>query len=153
MARLHHVKKARKDNPAVSAGEPYFWWQHAFHARQYSKRHPKPSQLTLSEFMSEYLSIGEELEEAVGGVGGLEDLHQLITDYGERITELRDQTEEKYENMPEGPQMSETGELMQERIQGLEQWAEDLEQLDFEDEDAELSTLAEEATALDPGLG
>jgi len=152
MAKLHRVKKARKDNLAVSAGEPYYWWQHAFQARQYSKRRPKPSQLTLSEFMSEYLSIGEELEDAVGGVGGLEDLQQVITDYCERITELRDETEGKYDNMPEGPQMSETGELMQTRIEGLEQWAEGLEEIDTEDEDAELSTLAEEATALDPGL-
>ena len=48
MPRVHHVKKARKDNPAVKKGQPYYHWQRYRSRKQYSATYPKRSQLTSS---------------------------------------------------------------------------------------------------------
>ena len=88
MPRLHYVKKARKDNPAVKAGEPYYWWKHAWSAKQYSKTRPRPSQLTQSEFMSEYLSMGEDFEDALNGTDTVEDVQSGRDAALERAVEL-----------------------------------------------------------------
>lgn len=169
MARLHFVKKARKDNPVAKAGESYYWWQHAFRPISYSKERPKPSQMTLSEFMSEYLSIGEDLQEAVANAVSIEELQDARQEALDRIVELQDSTQEKLDNMPESLQQAETGELMQERIDGLEGWQSDLEAVDLdelgpdeddldpeEDMDEAMSNWLEEKkeeiTSIDPGL-
>jgi hypothetical protein len=169
MPRLHYVKKARKDNPAVKAGEPYYWWKHAWSAKQYSKTRPRPSQLTQSEFLSEYLSMGEDFEEAVNAavsIGELRDARQELLD---RIEELRDETQGRLDNMPEPLQEADTGQMMQERIDGLEGWQSDLEAVDLDelgpdpeeldpDEDMDeamaswLDDKRDELTGLDPGV-
>jgi hypothetical protein len=169
MPRLHFVKKARKDNPVAKAGESYYWWQHAFSRISYSKERPKPSQMTQSEFMSEYLSMGEDFEEAVNGAVSMEELDDARRELIERAEQLRDDTEEKLGNMPDSLQEADTGQMMQERIDGLDGWISDLEAVDLdelgpdeddldpeEDMDEALSNWLDEKkkelTGLDPGL-
>jgi hypothetical protein len=166
MPRLHYVKKARKDNPAVKAGEPYYWWKHAWSAKQYSKTRPRASQLTQSEFMSEYLSMGEDFEDALNGTDTVEDVQSAVDDLKDRIEQLIDETQGKLDNMPEPLQEGETGQMMQERIDGLEAWADELDGVDFEDfeydpddgipeDEARGEWLTEkcgELTGMDPGL-
>jgi len=167
MPRVHYVKKAQKDNSAVKKGEPYYHWQHAFRPVQRSKTHPKPSQLTLSEFMGEYLSMGEDFEEGLNGVDttdGLVDARQELMD---RIEQLVEETQGKLDNMPDGLQEAETGQLMQERIDGLEGWRDELEGVDLEDWDPDnmtpdmdkdeahgewITEKCGELTSVDPGI-
>lgn len=166
MPRLHYVKKAQKDNPAVKAGEPYYWWKHAFSPKQYSKTRPRPSQLTQSEFMGEYLSMGEDFEDALNGTDTLEAVQSAVDDLKDRIEELRSETEERLQNMPDHLQDADTGQMMQERIDGLEAWADDLDSVDLEDFDPDnyegipedeaigewLTEKCGELTSTDPGL-
>jgi hypothetical protein len=137
MPIVHHVKKARKDNPVAKAGEPYYWWKNNWGPKRYSKTQPKPSQLTGSPFISEWLSIGEDLEEAVNNAATGDDLQTAIDEAKDRIEALRDETEGNLENMPEGLQQGPTGELLQERIDGCEQWADALDAVDTDIPDAD----------------
>lgn len=61
MARAHFVKKARKDNPAVKAGESYYWWKFRRGPKRYSKERPRPSQLTQSEFYGQVYGLQEDM--------------------------------------------------------------------------------------------
>ena len=64
MARVIHVQKARKDNPAVKKGQPYYHWSFRFGGKHYSATYPRPSQLTQSK-MSEVLSQQEACDDII----------------------------------------------------------------------------------------
>lgn len=167
MPRVTHVKKARKDNPAVKAGESYYWWKFNFGPMRYSATPPKQSQLTQSPFLGEYYSIQEDLEEGCANAITGADLTSTVEEVCGRITELRDETEGNFENIPENFQEGDTGTMLQERIDGLEQWQNDLETVDIDIPDADhidaeggditdpaqlMDDAREELTGLDPGL-
>lgn len=147
MARAHFVKKARKDNPVVKAEESYWWWstrmtvgKRYVGTKHYSKTRPTRSQLTSSPFFSEMYRIEDQvlngftaddvsdvqnvIEEAVGDLGG-----------------LRDEVETNLDNMPEQLQESPTGELLQERCDGIDNMISELENIDL-DEDRNLEDIA-----------
>jgi len=130
MPRVHYVKAARKDNPVAKAGEPYYWWKNNWGPKRYSKTMPKPSQTTGSEFIAEYLAIGEDLETALQDAVTGDDLQSAVDEAKDRITTLRDETQEKLDNMPDALQTSPTGELLQERIDALEEWENALDGVD-----------------------
>ena len=125
MAQAHFVKKARKDNPAVKAGESYWWWQFAYGKKVYSKTKPTRSQLTGSFFLSELYAIQDEIVVMTDPT----DLPDLM----ERIETLRYECEGSLENMPEHLQeTSDSGILLQERIDALEAWYDELDGIDTE---------------------
>lgn len=166
MPRLHYVKKARKDNPVVKAGEPYYWWKHAFSPKRYSKTRPRPSQMTQSDFMGQYLSMGEDFEDALNGTDTVEGVQEAVEDLKNNIEQLRDETQDKLDNMPEQFQEADTGQMMQERIDGLESWQDELDSVELDDfeydkdagipeDEARGEWLTEkcgELTSMDPGL-
>jgi hypothetical protein len=149
MPRVHHVKNARKKNPVAEAGEPYYWWKPNWGAKRYSKTYPKPSQLTGSAFLSEYLSIGEDLNDAAQAATTGADLQAAVEEAVSRIEGLRDETQDSFDNMPEGFQQGDTGEMLQARVDGLEQWQEDLEGVDVDIPDAD-HIDAEDGDITDP---
>lgn len=63
MPKVHFVKRARKDNPAVKAGESYYWWKNRHGPKRYSVEYPRPSQLVSSSKLAEYLATQEEVED------------------------------------------------------------------------------------------
>jgi hypothetical protein len=131
MASVNFVKAARKDYPeaGIKKGESYYWWSFRFGGKHKSKYRPKPSQLTQSEFMSAYLSIQEQIEEWDPDQCTPDDfISGLIGD----IDNLKGETEDKLSNMPEGLQEGDTGQLMQERIDSLEEWQNSIESIDVE---------------------
>lgn len=75
MPRVHYVKKARKDNGCVSKGESYYWWKFRYGSKCMSKKPPKASQLTQSEFLSTVYDINERIEECA--CDSLEDLEMF----------------------------------------------------------------------------
>ena len=127
MPRVNYVQKARKDNPAVKKGEPYYWWQFAYSSKSYSRTRPRASQLTRSEFLSEMYSIIEEVEDMSQEDLGGEGADDLINDLVSRVEALRDAADESFNNMPEGLQMGPTGELLKARVAACEQMGDDLE--------------------------
>lgn len=147
MARAHFVKKARKDNPAVKAGESYYWWEFRYGGKHYSKTPPRPSQLTQSEFLSQMYSFQEQIEDATS----IEDIEGLP----DEIRQLGEEQIEKKDNMPEGLQEGDTGQLLEERAEAMESWASELEDIISESDDADDETreeLLERARETDPGV-
>jgi vacuolar-type H+-ATPase subunit I/STV1 len=132
MTKLHFVKKARKDNPAVKKGESYYWWQFAFSPKQYSATRPRRSQYATQ---SSYLQQVMDMEDAnrVCDDSLIDDIDELKT----QIEELQSECEQSLENMPENLQEAETGQLLQERIDACEAAISELENIDtvFDDSD------------------
>jgi hypothetical protein len=129
--RVHHVKKARKDNPAVKKGESYYWWKFRFGGKRYSKTRPKRSQLTQSGFLSQLWDLEDNLP--TEGISA-EDAES----FAEELESLAAECEDSLYAMPDHLQdSSSSGELLQERIDYLSDWSLDIRDLDEEmsDED------------------
>lgn len=143
MPKLNHVAKARKDNPVVKKGEPYYWWKFAFGAKQFSKNRPARSRLTQSEFFGQIWSLEDSFPDGIDTTDGLKSaFDEFIGD----LTTIMEETEEKKENMPESLQESPTGELLTERYEALEGWIGEIECLetDFDPDDFDPGEDSEE---------
>jgi hypothetical protein len=137
MARIKFVKKARKDHPqaGIKAGESYYTWSLMSGGRGYrkfSKTPPRPSQLTSSNFMQQYLGIGEILEDALQIATDPADLESARDEAVGEIESLKDETQGSKDNLPENLQESATGQLLQERVDNLENWGSELEGIDLD---------------------
>lgn len=128
VARVHHVLKARKDYPehGIKKGEPYYWWKPNFGRKHFSKTMPKPSQTTSSEFMSTVLGVEESLAELNLESDFKSEIETAVSD----LENLRDETQDKLDNMPEGLQQGDTGQLLQERVDEIDSMINDLEGID-----------------------
>lgn len=125
MPRVYSVKKARKDNPAVEKGQPYFWWKFRYGPKQYSATYPRPSQLTQSPFLSQALELAERIED-----------HGLGEDMAGEVDELRSMCEESLDNMPDGLRdSSPTGELLQERIDAMDEAESVFDNIEWDEEE------------------
>lgn len=124
MPRVHHVKKARKDNPAVKAGEPYYWWKFRYGGKRYSKTYPKRSQRTQSAFLGALYDI----EDSLGDEITREQAEELESD----LDALMDECQGSLDNMPyQLQETSESGVLLQERIYALEEWISEIQGIDW----------------------
>lgn len=134
MARVHHVKAARKDYPNIDVkkGEPYYWWAFRFGGKHMSKTPPAPSQLTQSEFLSSYYSIQENLEAAVSSFsngGDIDDLISEVESSKDELESLKDETEEKASNVEQAfPGGSPVLDTLQQRVESLEETVSSLEE-------------------------
>lgn len=146
MPRVHLIKSARKDYPGagIKKGDTYYKWSiktgPASGIVRRSKTYPKPSELTASSFMAEYLSLCEEISGMeTSHFDTAEDLSSAMDELIGRIESLRDETEGSLENMPEGFKEGDVGQMLQTRIEGLDSWVSDLQGVDlnfsFDDED------------------
>jgi hypothetical protein len=148
MARVHFVKSARKDNPVAKKGESYYWWKPMIGGRgaskRYSKERPSRSQLTNSEFLSQLYGIeDEQITKATEP--------QDLRDAAEALRELGQEEQGKFDNMPDGLQQGDTGQMIEERAQNCESWADELDTIaDAWDSELEaLKALQEEWDAYD----
>jgi hypothetical protein len=134
MARVTFVKKARKDNKAagIKKGESYYWWQFAFSPKSYSKTPPTRSQLTRSSFLSTLWAIEDGLCKRFEGIVTSDDFENGIEELVGEIEELKDECQNSLDNMPYQLQESDSGQLLQERIDGLDSWISDLQSIDTE---------------------
>jgi len=132
MARAHFVAKARKAHKeiGVKKGESYWWWKFRFGGIHKSVTKPKASQLTQSAFLSTYYDLQEQVSDLRGN--DLESLEDAVIAIKDDIESLRDETQDSLDNMPEQLQDGDTGQLLQERIDGLEEWADSLDSLDYD---------------------
>jgi len=131
MARLHFVKKARKDYPqyGIKKGDSYYWWKFRYGPKRMSMTRPRQSQLTQSEFLSTVYGVQEDLED-LSASDFEESLEDARDDAVGTLEELRDETQEKHDNMPDQLQNSETGELLQSRVDELDNMISTLQDVD-----------------------
>ena len=124
MPRVHFVKKARKDHPGgIKKGDSYYHWKFRYSSIRRSKARPRPSQLTQSAFLGQWYEVQEEIEATS------ESIEVAI----ETAEELLETCQESLDNMPYHLQdSSSSGELLQERIDGLEDWLSEAQGVDLE---------------------
>lgn len=135
MAKLNHVKSARKDYPkhGIKKGDSYFWWKFKNGLKNYSKNRPSRSMLTQSEFWGRIYDIQDS---ASGQYPGMDDIESDAQQIADDLRELASECESKFDNLPEGLQGSQTGDLLTERKEACEQAADAIESIDFSfDED------------------
>ena len=126
MARVNHVKKARKNQPGgIKKGESYYWWKFRFGGKHVSKTYPRPSQLTQSEYLSAAYSLQEEIEDM--SLGDLEDVASELRSVADELRSLSSDQEEKISNMPCSLQDGATAELLRSRSEACEEVAGELE--------------------------
>lgn len=144
MPRVHHVKKSRKEFPGIPKGSEYWWWKFAFGPTVRSLKYPRSWQLTRSEFLSEYLRIGDE---TVGSLSSWDDLESLVSE----LENLRDETQGKLDNMT--AESGSTVELLEQRVSGLDEWIDHIDAVagDHEDE-TWTDQVRDEVAEGDPGI-
>lgn len=142
MPRVHFVKRARKDNPAVKKGESYYWWKTRttvgksyFGTKHYSATYPRQSQLTSSEFLSQVYGLVEQIQDFDHGgsepADAMENIEAFADEMAGEIESLGSEQSDKLSGMPEGLEYSPTGELLQARSDACDEMASALQGIDF----------------------
>lgn len=143
MPRVHHVKKARKDNPVTKKGGSYYWWKFRYGGKRYSLTPPKQSQLTQSPYYANLYDLQDEIEN--GECVDSDTFESLRDQVAESLREYGQECQDSLDNMPESLQYSPTGELLQERVDACESAADEVESLEeFSDEEPQESDFEEE---------
>jgi len=161
MPRVIIVKKAQKAqgecgrcNAKIEKGDAYKWWKFRYGGRRIRCLKPgcspKPSDLTQSEFYGTLYGIQESVETALddfrnGGEPG--DLASALNDTAQELRDLGEECQGKLDNMPEGLQQGDTGQLLENRAQECESKADELESAASEIESVELYDDLEEYLA------
>ena len=143
MPKVTHVKKARKDNPAVKAGEQYWWWKtrltigkRYISQKHYSATRPKLSQLISSPFFSSLQAAKEIVEDS--DPQSLEDLQDIRDEYVGELENARDEAQESLDQLPE--QFQETH-MLNERVEEMEAFISEIESIDIPDSDPDEDIL------------
>lgn len=89
---------------------------------------PKQSEMTQSEFLSTIWGIEEEIAKL--GIDDLAEPQSVIENFTGQLEELRDETEDRLSNMPEQLQDAPTGELLQGRVDCVQEMIDELEAID-----------------------
>lgn len=133
MPRVTFVKAARKNNQVCKKGKSYYWWKFRYGGKRYSLTPPRPSQLTQSAYYGTVRALTEQIEDA-----NIQDNDELISmrdEIGSELESLLDETQGSLDNMPEQLQFSPTGELLQERIDAVEEAISEIECIEECDEE------------------
>jgi hypothetical protein len=149
MPKVTFVKSARKDYPnqGITKGESYYHWSFMSGGKGgpkiRSKRKPRPSQLTQSEFWSQVLSWQESADDKTPE---LSDIESEIGELKSDIEALRDEQLEKHDNLPPGLQDGPSGELIQGRYDALDEAYNILDSIEIPSlEDLDFETPEEKA--------
>lgn len=126
MARVHH-RRANKDHPdaGILKGDMYYTARIKTGPRSSltikQKTPIKPSQLTSSEYLSTLYGLQEQMSDLAdpGDAGEIIDA----------LRELGQEQRDKFDNMPEGLQQGDTGQLLEERADACESAADEIETL------------------------
>jgi chromosome segregation ATPase len=127
------VKRAAKDYPEadIKKGEKYYWWKFRFGGKHISKTEPRRSQLTQSSFLSTLWDLEDTF------VVDEDDPASSIEELKSQLEDMKSECESSLDNMADHlRETSSSGQTLQERIDGLDQWISDLDSIDTDiDED------------------
>jgi len=131
MARSHFVKKARKDvaGTDIKAGDSYYWWQFKGGRKQCSKTAPKASQLTQSAFWAPVYALQEREQPS------FDDLESEIDDIKSELQNIGSECESSLSNMPDSLQQGPTGEMLQGRVDAMQDVESELDGINVPDID------------------
>lgn len=150
MTKAIYVQKAMKDCPdhGIKKGEGYWWWKFNFGRKQYSKTQPTKYDLTRSEFQKQIYTI-QDMIDALCDISP-DVIEGEVQNILSEIENLKSECEEKLSNMPENLQESSpSGQILQERIDNLDSWYSDIENVDLspiEDVEVDETELGEGQT-------
>lgn len=149
MPRVTTVKAARKDIPhaGIKKGETYYWWKFRFGGKQYSKTYPKRSQLTRSSYLATLYDLSDTIGKMHEQVYDADSLDSFKSDVISTLEDLKSDCENNLENMPDSlRESSASGELLQERIDNLDNAISEFEDFDTDwDDEPTDEDLREEA--------
>lgn len=147
MARVHHVKKGRKERRCrkcgkpIEAGQPYQWTQLYRAPKKYV--HPtcgfRRSDLTGSDKLGRVYDAVDDAESNIGnwspddGDNGTEGLSDILNEAAEQIREVAEEYQESADNIRDSFSESPTADECEERAEELESFADELENADLED--------------------
>ena len=136
------IPENENDEVFIAKGESYWWWAFQYGGKHFSKTQPKASQLTQSNYLSQLYDIQERLNEVQVNSPG--DVEFCIDEFKDEIENLKDETDSSLQNMPEQLQQVPTGELLQERIDALDNAISELESIDCDYEEPDDEMIKEE---------
>lgn len=120
------------DDVIIKKGQTYYTWSFPFGGTFKQLTKPKRSQLTQSDFLSQWYDLQDgAAEEDPADLNQLED---IIQNFMSEIEMLRDEQEEKRDNMPESLQDSFSGEILQERYDALDELYNELDAIECDSE-------------------
>lgn len=152
MAQVHEVRKARKAIPeaGIAVGDRYYWWKFRFSGKRVSKTYPRPSELTQSEFLSTFLAAQETFADETEKATSREDFESAVETMKTELEQLRDECQEKLDNMPDSlRESSSSGELLQARVDNLDEYVNNLDNIEYDELDEESADETEKEAALD----
>jgi hypothetical protein len=134
MPRVHHVKKARKadKDSGIKKGESYYWWKFRYGGKRKSKTYPRPQQLTQSGFLMAVYDI-DDMKNCLQVSDEANELQASLETIKEAVETLKEECEESFENIPD--QLQDTGSagiLLTERIEALEEYYNELDNIDVD---------------------
>lgn len=122
-----HTRRCKTCNHDIQAGESYTWRGIMVGSRGVkefwcSNHPPTRRDLERSEFQQALIGMEDERDTAVKSFRestepDASDLASTIRDIAEQLSFLADETEEKYENMPDGLKEGDTGQLLEARAE------------------------------------
>ena len=104
--------------------------------KQYSATYPKASQLTQSEYLGQLYDLIDRIDILSNEYDPVEDTEDILMELScvaDEARTLGEECQEKSDNMPESLQYGPTGELLQQRADAMETWADELEQIEEEE--------------------
>lgn len=140
MPKVTKVEKARKDYPSqgIKKGDSYYWWKFRYDSIKKSKTYPKPQQLTQSVFMMSVYDLQDEISNITGKTG--EEIKSQLDSIKDAVQNLLEETQDSLNYMPE--QLQESS-ILTERVEGLESYISDLDNVDISIKDCESSAKEE----------
>ena len=135
------------DTKLVEKGQEYYTWSFRFGGTHISLTPPKQSQLTQSPFLSQLYDIQDRLGDISGD--SPEDLQAERDSIKEDLESLRDETQGSLDNMPEGLQQGDTGQLLEERVNALDSAIDELDGIDLDYEEPDDDEIRNELGAED----
>lgn len=145
MTRLNYVKKARKDYPnqGIARGDAYYWWKFRYGGIQRSKEKPPRSRLTQSDYLGRVYDMQDQTWVEYNATAA--DVESGIESLRNELEDLLSDTQARLDNMPDNLRdSSESGTLLQERIETIEDAMSELDTIDLyelEEFDGEEVTL------------
>ena len=149
-ATARKIWKCGKCGEEIKIGDTYHWAHPRYRAKVIRCEkcgRPKHSELTSSEYIRQIEEITEGFN--TNTITSVDDVEGTIDSLVSELESLRDEQQERLDNMPEQLQeSSSSGEMLRERIDNLESAISDLESIDtafdVDDVDTDEDTTEEE---------
>ena len=140
MARINTVQKSRKEKVCGRCGKTIPVGSKYFYIDFYSGRTAvrcencgfKKSETTENYYLQQVYGLQENYEERLHNSTG-EDLEDIKSELVDELETLKDECQERFDNIPEQLQDGDAGQLLQERIDSLDGVISDVDSTDVQD--------------------